>query len=238
MNIRSTAPLVTVVTPTGDRQAAFSLCEKWIERQTFRDFQWVVVDDGRVPTEVTIPAILITREPSPPGQNTQGKNLELAISQATGRYIAFVEDDDWYKEDYLETMMLKINEGYDAVGEAQAFFYNIRDRRYKRVKNFKHAALCQTVISKKMLPFILKIIKDDKLLYDIGLWSLMSDFDYKTFLFPEAAKVAGIKGLPGRPGIGRGHFDTSQWNVDDEKYSKLIEFIGEKDANIYMSVIQ
>lgn len=238
MSSRSITPLVTVITPTGDRQAAFSLCEKWMERQTFSDFQWVVVDDGKVPTEVTVPAILITRDHSPSGENTQGQNLELAVTQATGKYIAFVEDDDWYKEDYLETMILKINEGYDAVGEARAFFYNIRDRRYKRVKNFRHAALCQTVISRKMLPFLLKIIKDDKVLYDIGLWSLMCDFNYKTYLFPRAEKVAGIKGLPGRPGIGRGHFDTSQWDTDDENYSKLTDFIGEKDANIYMSVIQ
>ena len=41
--------MITVITPTGDRPLAFSLCRKWIFNQTIKPDQHIIVDDGKIP---------------------------------------------------------------------------------------------------------------------------------------------------------------------------------------------
>ncbi len=231
-------PLMTLVTPTGDRPEAFALCEKWIGNQTFKDFKWVVVDDGLHETRINLADTVIRPQPRREGENSQGRNLQAALSQVDTRYVAFIEDDDYYRRDYLEKMIDTLEQDdLDGVGENQAFFYNINDRKYKIVRNYRHAALCQTVIRKEVLPYVLKVIKDDKFLYDIALWSMMEKFNFKTKLFPGSRMVVGIKGMPGRKGIGRGHTDTTDWEMDDKNFSVLISMLGD-DARSYMFLMQ
>jgi len=230
---------LTLITPTGDRAESFALCEKWISNQTFKDFFWIVVDDGHVETDIKLANMIIRPEAFPAGENSQGRNLRIALAQVTTPYVAVIEDDDFYKPDYLERMMTKILEGgYDLVGESQAFFYNIKYRRYKKVKNFRHAALCQSVFKREMIPYLLSAIRENKTVYDLGLWQLVMSFGYKTFLFPKSESVVGIKGMPGRGGIGRGHKDTDGWDRDDDNFSILTEAIGSNNLNNYLSLMQ
>jgi len=230
---------LTLITPTGDRPESFALCEKWVGAQTFKDFFWIVVDDGHHETVVNSADMIIRPEALPLNKNSQGRNLRIALDQVDTPYVAIIEDDDYYRPDYLEKMMTKIVDGgYDIVGESCAFFYNIRFRKYKKIKNYRHAALCQTVLRKHMIPYLLSAIKNNKIVYDLALWQLASSFGYKTFLFPKSESVVGIKGMPGRIGIGRGHKDTEGWESDDDKFSILSEAIGNTSLNNYLALMQ
>ena len=40
----------TIITPTGDRPDAFELCCKYVQRQTIKPVEWIVIDDGETPT--------------------------------------------------------------------------------------------------------------------------------------------------------------------------------------------
>lgn len=42
---------VTVITPTGDRHAAFNRCVQWVTSQTVPVTQWIIVDDGEIPLD-------------------------------------------------------------------------------------------------------------------------------------------------------------------------------------------
>jgi len=45
--------IITAITPTGDRPLALALCQQWMDAQTVRPDQWIVVDDGKIPYKST-----------------------------------------------------------------------------------------------------------------------------------------------------------------------------------------
>src|SRR5687768_6841694 len=47
-------PVITVITPTADRPAAWPLAERWMARQTVQPDQWIVADDGIAPAPLTM----------------------------------------------------------------------------------------------------------------------------------------------------------------------------------------
>lgn len=53
---------ITIITPTGDRHEMFSLCAKWVSKQTVQPNQWIIVDDGKIPLcPPTMPFITYVR---------------------------------------------------------------------------------------------------------------------------------------------------------------------------------
>ena len=56
---------ITLITPTGDRPLAFALCQNWMRKQTVLPFQWVVVDDGKIPMKPYVPMEYVRRKPHP-----------------------------------------------------------------------------------------------------------------------------------------------------------------------------
>lgn len=45
---------LTLLTATGERQEAFDLCQRWMQRQTFEgSVRWVIVDDGEKEQKIT-----------------------------------------------------------------------------------------------------------------------------------------------------------------------------------------
>ena len=55
---------LTILTCTGDRPEQFRHCEVYVARQTLQATRWIVVDDGRTPTVVTMGQSVIRRSPS------------------------------------------------------------------------------------------------------------------------------------------------------------------------------
>lgn len=223
------------------------------------DWEWIVIDDvakiDRVPgyfselfpwydsSSSERPTNIFIREPSwQPGQNTQKVNLETALNCLTyneldpaileAEAIAFIEDDDWYAPNYLEDMVAKLDEGYDIVGEANARYYHVPTGRRRQLQNVEHASLCQTVIRAELLPLFRKALDSNERYFDIVLWQLVTKHKLRRFLFPESERCVGIKGLPGREGIGNGHAPNSHWK-EDTTGSFLQSWVGAEAAKFY-----
>ena len=235
------------------RPEAMRLCHLWVQRQTLsknREYQkdqvqWLVLDDTPEGGQTHDPFMgmshVIKPEPSwEPGQNTQGRNLLAGLEKCKGEFIAIIEDDDWYAPDYLEKM-LEIMESYKAlvIGEAGAIFYNVRERSYQRYRNQSHAGLCQTIFRRSLIPLLVQAIHTAATLpktahvsnwwLDVGFWNLIHKDVGKqhVFLFPEAMWCVGIKGMPGREGIGTGHsIEKEKGWVSDPQSVKLQQLIG------------
>lgn len=225
---------LSVITPTGARLEAFSLCHHFMMRQTLEreKWEWIIVDDGPQPIgpallEIPNLSIIYVRPATlwEPSKNTLLRNLREGLARCTGEFIAFVEDDDWYHPDYLQRMLLKAQlEGYEVVGEAPARYYHLPTRRFKSLDNSNRASLCQTLIHNKHVPLLQSLLEGDTPFVDTPLWkSLPME---KKFIFPQSRYSVGIKGLPGREGTGCGHRPPFDWPTDDANLRMLREWVG------------
>lgn len=101
---------VSVVTSTYQREGTLPRLYESLCRQSFRDFEWVVVDDGSTDrsgelirgwaSEARFPIVYHW-------QQNQGMGIgrNRAIERASGEYCALIDSDDWYLPQALERMV-------------------------------------------------------------------------------------------------------------------------------------
>ena len=104
-----------ILTPTGDRPAAFYRCLQMVAAQTVRPRQWVVVDDGQVPLTDQMPlpdwVSYVRRAPvkgDPP--HTLSVNVLAGLDHIRPDTVLIFEDDDWYAPTYAEFMLSQMGE--------------------------------------------------------------------------------------------------------------------------------
>lgn len=226
-------PKLTILTPTGGRPDAFALCERYMARQTFTDWKWVVVDDCRPETICTMGQTVIRPDKPwlPGGVSTQNRNLLLTLEQVNTEFVAVIEDDDWYGPKHLETLCGYL-EKVAVVGELPSRYYNVKHRLFRIMPPGGHASLCQTGFRTEMLPRM-KVVCGLNDNTDVLLWHQVRSMGVLSGLY-FGDQVVGIKGMPGRPGVGIGHYPKirpSHW-TEDSGMETLKEWTGE-DAELY-----
>ena len=192
------------MTPTGARPEAFAKCVEHMQAQDFiGKVRWVIVDDG--PEAMPTPSVkdwqIVHVRPTPlwqPGQNTQHRNMLEGLALCEGK-VVIVEDDDEYAPWWLRKMD-KWLEHHDLVGEGQSVYINLKSGKRMQHKNMSHASLCQTGVKGAGITALRKACESGEKFIDMQLWRSV-----KGFVHPYMGGVVGIKGYPGRPGIGMGH---------------------------------
>lgn len=214
--------MINILTATGARQKAWSICEKLMAAQTYKgEVNWVIVDDGPKPQVVYYEEAggpdwsLTFLRPRPlwsPGMNTQARNLLAGLEYVDRRYpLVIIEDDDYYAPDYIEFALAQLA-GVDLAGETRARYYNIATRRWRHLSNTTHSSLASTVMQGAAIDAFAKACKSGDKFIDIRLWASVR----RKRLY-EGGRVVGIKGMPGRGGIGIGHReDFGTRDVNDE----------------------
>lgn len=224
--------MITLLTPTGARQAAFTRCEYYMSRQTYKGkIQWVVIDDADPPTKCTM-GQEYHRGPIrwAPEINTQRPNMDEALKHVQGDVIFIIEDDDYYAPTYLETMMTFL-EFTEIVGIGNTYYYSVLSPGFKMMKNYGHASLCQTAVRKSLMPLLYQAVHSGEKYFDIDLWKKIQLKEIPMLIYSNSGISVGMKGLPGREGIGVGHNHRDYYY--DAGHKKLIELIGEDDAVWY-----
>lgn len=225
--------MLTLLTATGARPEAFALCQRWMAAQTFAGpVRWIVVDDGPEPSPITFKRAgwQIERvRPFPlwkPVDNTQARNLlaGLVLCDRDSRLL-IIEDDDHYAPTWLDTCAREL-ERAELVGETKARYYNIASRIGRQLNNTGHSSLCSTAMRGAAIDTFYSICRPGVKFIDMQLWRQHPS----KHLF-SGHGVTGIKGLPGRAGIGMGH-RRSFSGSSDQNLSLLREWIGE-DAEFY-----
>lgn len=196
-------PRVSLITPTGSRREAFALCERWISQQTYKGpMEWIVIDDGDPPVTCHLQQLLL-RPPwrwTSSGQPTLPKNLLQGLPHVTSEYLLFIEDDDYYAPGYVATMVQRLSEAA-LVGEQNAHYYHVGLGAWHICNNTKHSSLCQIGIRAELLDCAIEVCRRGSYWIDLTLCSEVRDRK----LFPYSGQAIGVKGMPGRPGIGVGH---------------------------------
>lgn len=226
--------MLTIITPTGSRPEAFAHCQRWMQRQDYAGaVRWVIVDDGEEPQEISLnkPNWLIdVLRPQPlwSGKNTQGRNLLAALDVIHGdQKVVIIEDDDWYAPDWLSTVDKALDK-HELVGETIPRYYNVAQRKWQEFHLAKHSSLCATAMRGSALTTFRSLCRPAIQFIDVMLWEAHGN----NCLIP-GRKVVGIKGLPGRNGIGVGHSKRFQGH-SDSRGKILKEWIGQ-DAKFYLN---
>lgn len=227
--------MLTLLTPTCNRPKAFELCERWIRRQAINEpYQWIVVDDGEERAGCTLGQTQLLREPGNSPVDSFLGNLSAGLQEAAIRgasKLVFVEDDDWYGPQYIQTMSEWLEDN-DIAGESRSRYYNIHTRRYKVNRNTAHCSLCQTGIRGDLISTALEHIGGSKF-FDQRLWKVAGSDRY---VHATAEHCIGIKGLPGKRGLGYGHRLSSGERADPDGQI-LKKWIGD-DAEVYTGLVE
>jgi glycosyltransferase involved in cell wall biosynthesis len=94
---------------TYNRETLVSRAIESILAQTFRDFEFIIVDNGSTDKSGTIAEEYAARDSRvrvihrESGSVGAGRNTGLDV--AKGEYITFIDDDDWCKSDFLEFLL-------------------------------------------------------------------------------------------------------------------------------------
>lgn len=202
--------MVTLITPTCDQPIGFGLCEQWMRRQTvpLASMQWIVVDDGIEPATPTCGQQYVRRirEPDCSGAQSLCRNLLAALPLARGEHIVLIEHDDWYAPTHVASLVdLLASRTVLAAGDDKQRYYHVGARRWKVYQN-RGAALCQTGFRRALLPLFQRVVQQSLAANKYGIdglfWRSLTA-DRKRL--QHTATAIGIKGLPGRPGLGLGH---------------------------------
>jgi hypothetical protein len=226
--------MLILLTATGARPEAFAVTEKLAAAQDYDgEVHWVIVDDGEVAQPVTFSRpkweVTVVR-PEPfwsKGQNTQARNLlaGLDIIPDDAKVVVW-EDDDYMAPSYLRWVDRKLRDA-DLVGESHARYYNVPRRIARELSNNTHASLCSTGVKNGALKLLREVCKPGVQYIDIDLWRGFKG----SKILERGDRVVGIKGLPGRCGIGMGHKSDFS-GKRDPNLAILRSWIG-NDVNYY-----
>lgn len=220
--------MLTLLTATGARPEAWAICERLMAAQDYTGpVRWVIVDDGPDPQPVTFKRDgwqLVVIRPAPfwqPGQNTQARNLAKGMEAVPAdSRLVIIEDDDVYRADWLSHVDRQLDRA-ELVGECQARYYNLALRRGRQLSNNGHASLCSTAMRGAALATFRRELKPGVQFIDVNLWRRHPSRHLFT-----GGRVVGMKGLPGRGGIGMGHRNDFRGTADPD-LTLLRQWIGD-----------
>lgn len=222
--------MIKLLTTTGGRPEAWELCKRWVRNQTVKADAWIIVDDCAEMSDMSgidLPVMLVRPQPFwQPGQNTQARNLLAALESVTPNdTIIIIEDDDYYAPTWVQSV-IEWSKRFELVGERNALYYHVVHRQYRSCGNMSHASLCATAMRGSALNVFKRECQKNHKFIDIHLWR---NFRGSKKLF-DTKMTVGIKGLPGRAGIGCGHQMNGKPDPDGVLLKKRI---GE-DASAYL----
>lgn len=204
-------PLVTVFTATYNRASSLGTVYQSLAKQTFRNFEWIIVDDGSSDNTGVLVAGW-TEEANFPiryfYQENSGKHIAMnkALDEAKGYFFANLDSDDYIVDRALETMV----DAWDGIPETQrrrfaavkARCFNpdtgmpvgsqipngkmattILDAKYKQKINFEMWSMSRTEVRRKYRnPDIRGGKKSGLRFYPEGIWQDLASKEYQVLL--------------------------------------------------------
>ena len=114
-------PKVSIIIPVYNSEKYIKRCIDSVLKQTFKDYEVILIDDGSTDNskeildeykEVYPEKITVIHQENMGVSKTRNK----AIKMAKGKYIMFIDNDDYIDKDYIEVFVKKIEkDNYDVV---------------------------------------------------------------------------------------------------------------------------
>ena len=102
-------PEVSIIIPVYNNEAYVQKCIDSVKKQSFEDFEAIIVNDGSTDNSRSIIEALIEKDERFHLINQENQGVAAArnrgIDQAKGKYLTFIDGDDYIGRDYLKTCM-------------------------------------------------------------------------------------------------------------------------------------
>jgi glycosyltransferase involved in cell wall biosynthesis len=112
-------PTFSIIIPAYNSENSIKRCIMSVQNQTYKDFEIIVVNDGSSDStkEVLDELSMQDSKIKVIHQTNQGPLLarQNGINVATGQYILFLDSDDYYDLNLLETIGIYCENGYDII---------------------------------------------------------------------------------------------------------------------------
>jgi len=123
---KSTIPKVTCIMPTKDRALFVAISIKHFLKQSYRNKELIIVDDGNEPIDTLIPShVNNIKHVKLSSHHTLGHKRNIANSLACGDIIIHWDDDDWMAKNWIATQVnaLLKSKG-DITGITKAYYFD------------------------------------------------------------------------------------------------------------------
>jgi hypothetical protein len=190
---------------------------------------------GRTPVVPTMGQVHI-HKPSLPGARNFTGNMLRGLEAVTGDVLVIVEDDDWYSQSHIAHLArLLERHGVAIAGDPCQRYYHLPSRRWRTFQN-KGASLCQTGLRLDGFPWLRRAIEEagraGRYGVDFSLWQQAPPYMQA---LDRSDTVVGVKGLPGRPGLGIGHRPSGpSWQRD--RTGAMFRAWLKSDADVYLTL--
>lgn len=247
---------VTVIIPTYNREKDLKESISSVLKQSYRDRDIVVVDDGSTDETYKI-ASMFKKDIqfiSLPHSGLPAVTRNAGIKIAKGEYIAFLDSDDAWKENKLDEQIKHFNDneivgvGTDATIISKTPYYRQLDfgKSLKGFKDYNYfSILCENPIKTSSVLVKTDIIKDVGGFDEDPKFKYIEDYE----LWLRMAKHGKFRILSNKLIYYRAHFDKSRKNLDIAKntfdvlkkhinygYIKDQKIINEAESSINMSI--
>lgn len=136
----------SIIIPSYNSETTILKCINSVLQQTYQDYEILLIDDASTDATVYFAREILEKSSVcyrivEKKQNSgPGESRNIGVSIAKGDFIAFLDSDDWYTQDFLENV-LKIIQKYDSdvvLSEYYKFYDNKKIIRVELPKNLSN----------------------------------------------------------------------------------------------------
>lgn len=178
-------PLISILIPAYQAEKTISRCLKSISAQTCNNYEAIVIDDGSSDNTLSIcQSFAANKNIKVLSQDNHGIAFtrQRLLELATGRYIQFVDADDWVEPNLVEAVgFILYREDYDMI-ILDYYLHNSMGTKYKSQKptQFTASDLIKDISSRKMLGVLWNKLVRKELFKDIKFPNLKYCEDWCT----------------------------------------------------------
>lgn len=205
-------PLISIIIPIYNVENYLKHCLESLERQTLKDFEVILVNDGSTDNSLSICKIYSSLLPNCQiiEQTNQGVSSarNTGIQHASGSYLYFMDSDDWLDIYFIETLINEINKedfdvfifGFNKANASGSLIHKILPKNeltIRRDKNFESLFDClNDGIGLAVWDKVIKtsIVKDNKIIFE--KMKNAEDFVFSIEIF---SKIQFVKIIPFSP---------------------------------------
>lgn len=135
----SSDPEISIIVPVYGVEQHIAKCIESVKMQTFTDFEAILINDGTKDNSVAVAQqaiagdkrfIILHKE-----NGGQGSARNLGLDNARGKFIAFIDSDDWVEPDYLKAMYEKIVEADADVCTCDVLYLDVNGNVEREFRN-------------------------------------------------------------------------------------------------------